>query len=108
MSLLTDPEYWLCDTCPPYEPKEAVAGEKASQDSQMRLSSVLEPTVILIESLVPCRLVGLTEICKELEETSIPLRKTRTTGLSFWAKGVLMLAYASAQLQDPSVWMLSS
>jgi hypothetical protein len=40
------------ETCPPYDPKEAVTGEKASQLSQTRLSVVYEPKVILIVSFV--------------------------------------------------------
>ncbi len=92
MSLLTDPEYLLWETCPPYEPKEAVLGEKASQESQILLRLVDAPTVILRVSLVPSRLVGLTEICTVLEETSKPLMKALMTGLSFCPKGALMLA----------------
>lgn len=61
MSLLTDPVYLLWDTCPPYDPKEAVDGEKANQDSQILLRPVLAPTVTLMVNLVPWRLVGLTE-----------------------------------------------
>lgn len=68
----------------------------------------MEPTVILMVSLVPWRLMGLTEIWTVLEETSKPLMKTLTTGLSLVVKGALMLAYASAQLQAPRVWMLSA
>lgn len=82
-------------------------GEKASQESQTLLNAVLAPTVILTVSLVPWRLVGLTEIWRRLEETSNPLMKTLMTGLSDWAKGALILAYASAQLHEPRVWMLS-
>ena len=50
--MLTESEYLFCDICPPYDPKDAVEGEKASQESQMRLRLVLAPTVILIVSLV--------------------------------------------------------
>jgi hypothetical protein len=92
MSLLTEPEYLLCEYCPPYEPKEAETGEKASQESQMRLRPVDAPTVILMVSLVAWRLVGLTEIWRELEETSNPLMKTLMTGLSEGAKAELILA----------------
>lgn len=92
ISLLTDPEYFDWETCPPYDPNEAVLGEKASQESQMLLRAVCAPTVILTVSFVPCRLVGLTEICRRLEETSNPLMKTLMTGLSDLAKGALILA----------------
>lgn len=92
MSLLTEPEYLLWLTCPPYEPKEAVEGEKASQESQILLREVVAPTVILTVSLVPSRLVGLTEICTTLEEMSNPLMKTLMTGLSDCPKGAMMLA----------------
>jgi hypothetical protein len=107
ISLLTDPEYLDWETWPPYDPNEAVVGEKATQESQMLLKPVCAPTVILTVSLVACRLVGLTEICRTLEETSKPLMKTLMTGLSDLAKGALILAYASAQLHEPRVWMLS-
>ena len=50
--MLTESEYLFCDICPPEDPKDAVEGEKASQESQMRLRLVLAPTVILIVSLV--------------------------------------------------------
>lgn len=70
ISLLTDPEYLLCETCPPYEPNDADDGENASQESQIRLRDVLAPTVILMVSLVDWRLVGVTESCTVLEETS--------------------------------------
>ena len=92
MSLLTDPEYLLCETWPPYEPKVAVEGEKASQESQILLRLVVAPTVILTVSLVPSKLVGLTEICTPFEEMSNPLMKTLMTGLSFCPKGALILA----------------
>lgn len=70
MSLLTDPEYLLWETCPPYEPNDAADGENANQESQIRLRDVLAPTVIFIVSLVDWRLVGVTESCRVLEETS--------------------------------------
>jgi hypothetical protein len=90
ISLLTDPEYLLCDTCPPYDPKDAVEGEKASQESQMPLSPVVEPAVILMVSLFPWRLVGETESWTILDETSKPLMKTLMTGESLAAKGAAM------------------
>lgn len=67
-------------------------GEKASQDSQTFLKAVAAPTVILMVSLVPWRFVGETDSCTLLEATSNPLMKTRMTGESAGAKGVLMLA----------------
>jgi hypothetical protein len=85
-----------------------VEGEKASQESQIFLREVVAPTVILMVSLVPSKLVGLTEICTVLEETSNPLMKVLITGFSEAAKGALMLAYARAQLHEPRVWMLSA
>lgn len=51
--MLTDPEYLLWDTWPPYEPKDAVEGENANQDSQMLLRPVVEPVVIFMVILVP-------------------------------------------------------
>ena len=66
------------------------------------------PTVTLIVSLVPWRLVGATESWRVLEETSNPLRKTLMTGLSDWAKAELMLVYATAQLQEGRVCRLST
>ena len=90
--MLTESEYLFCDICPPYDPKDAVEGEKASQESQMRLRLVLAPTVILMVSLVAWRLVGLTESWTELDPTSNPLIKTLMTGLSFWLKGAIILA----------------
>jgi hypothetical protein len=43
-----------------------------------------------------------------LEETSKPLMKVLMTGLSYFPKAELMLAYATAQLQLLWVWMLSA
>jgi hypothetical protein len=60
-SLLTEPENLDLETWPPNDPKEAVLGEKASQESHILLSPVWAPTVILTVSLVAWRLVGLTE-----------------------------------------------
>lgn len=51
--------------------------------------------------------MGLTEICTLLEETSYPLMKTLMTGLSLAPKAELILVYASAQLHDAIVCMLS-
>jgi hypothetical protein len=68
-----------------------VVGEKASQDSQIPRRLVAAPVVILMVSLVPCRLVGETEICREFEDTSNPLMKTRMTGESAGVKGAMML-----------------
>ena len=107
MSLLTEPEYLLWETCPPYDPNDAADGENANQDSQIRFKAVFAPTEILMVSLVDWRLVGLTEIWTVLEETSYPLMKTLMTGLSLGAKGAMILVYARAQLHDPIVWMLS-
>lgn len=67
-------------------------GEKASQESQTLRRAVEAPTVILTESLVPCRLMGLTEIWTVFEETSKPLMNTLMTGLSDCPKALLMLA----------------
>ena len=83
-------------------------GEKANQESQILLRLVAVPMVIFMVSLVPSRLVGLTEICTLLEETSKPLMKVLMTGLSDGPKAELMLAYATAQLQLLWVWMLSA
>jgi len=85
-----------------------VEGEKASQESQILLRLVAAPMVILMVSLVPSRLVGLTEICTVLEEISKPLMKVLMTGLSDWPKAEVMLAYATAQLHELWVWMLSA
>lgn len=61
ISLLTDPLYLVCETCPPYDPKAAVDGEKASHDNQIALSPVVAPTVILIVNLLPSKLVAETD-----------------------------------------------
>lgn len=66
------------------------------------------PVVILMVNLLPSRLVGETDSCRLLEETSKPLMKTLMTGESLLPKAVLILVYASAQLQEPSTWMLST
>lgn len=82
ISLLTEPEYLVCENCPPYDPNDAVEGEKASQDNQIALKPVVDPVVILMVNLLPWRLVGDTEIWRVDEETSKPLMKTRMTGVS--------------------------
>jgi hypothetical protein len=82
----------LCEYCPPYEPKEAELGEKANHDSHSLFRTVVDPTVTVTVSFVPCRLEGLTEICSEFEETSNPLMNTLMTGLSVAAKGDTMVA----------------
>ena len=53
MSLLADPENCPFETCPPYETKLAVLGEKAIQLRHILSMRVFLPIVTLIVSCVP-------------------------------------------------------